>query len=186
MRCTPRRPRRGEPVDQAAQPLPFRAQVSRILHHQILRRRRILRIGASFPSTIGFTIRPMIHPSHIRGGILSPTAHSNARAQCASACAGLDLAHTAALSGRSCAIRACTSSTLAASKRCFMWTNLHNHLHSGKRFYAGSSLTSQCPWNSRGYRFVGYFECLAVKPESSTSQTPGLGSRSFGFADSAA
>src|SRR5579859_7150941 len=80
-----------------------------------------LRIGSSSRSTMGFTNRPMIlNGKAALDGILSPTAHSKLAAQCATACAAFIVPHRCAVSGRNCAVRSLTSSTLAGSKRFFI------------------------------------------------------------------
>jgi hypothetical protein len=45
----------------------------------------------SFPCAFAFAIGPRIRPRNMRRGRLSPSAHSMAAAQCATACAGLIL-----------------------------------------------------------------------------------------------
>lgn len=120
---------RRKAVNQSAQPLRFSVRLPFILHTRSFAVGEFRRIGASFPSVIGFTIRPMILPKNIRGGILSPTAHSIAREQCASACGAVIVPHNRSLSGLSNAIRSFTSCTLVASKRFLMYSP---HLWSGR------------------------------------------------------
>jgi hypothetical protein len=119
MCCAPLWPGRGKPVDQSAQPLAFRSQIPLILHHKIPGRGRIPAHRFVVPKGLGFTICPMIRPINMRGGILSPTAHSIPLEQCASAWAGFIFPHSRSLSGLSCAVRSFTSATLTASKRFF-------------------------------------------------------------------
>src|SRR4051812_15758426 len=52
-----------------------------------------LRIGSPSASALDFTNPPIRRPTNIRGGQISPTAHSIAWAQCATACAGFILPH---------------------------------------------------------------------------------------------
>ena len=69
---------------------------------------------------IDFANRPSNSPISLRGGSFSPTAHSMAAEQCASACAALILPHSRSLAGLSCQSRSFTSSTAAVSKRFFI------------------------------------------------------------------
>src|SRR5260221_11590849 len=81
-------------------------------------------MGSPFTSNDFFAIGPSSLPIKIRGGETFPIAISNAAVQCASACAGFILPHWRWLPGCNRASLAFTSSTLAVSKRFFMWKGL--------------------------------------------------------------